>query len=82
MRSAIVFFIAFIGTVTAIPTKVERDAPAGATILPGSCTLGAVACSGTGMTKCGHAGLFFFPCGAGTHCEVPEGANDPTCVAN
>lgn len=79
---AVIFLISVVVTaVTAAPTKVERTAPAGATILPGDCTLGAVGCSGTGVTKCGHAGIFFFPCGEGTHCELVA-ANDPTCVLN
>ena len=79
MRSLILLLTFVVTAVIAAPTKVERAAPAGATILSGSCTLGAVGCSGTGVTKCGHAGIFFFPCGTGTHCELVA-ENDPTCV--
>src|SRR5271170_7253085 len=82
MRSAIVLLVAIVATVTASPAKVERQAPPGATVIPESCTLGAVSCHGVDVAKCGHAGLFLFPCGAGTHCEVPDGGDDPTCVAD
>ena len=82
MRSVIVLLLAVVATVAASPAKVERQVPPGATVLPEKCTLGAVSCHGDDVAKCGHAGLFLFPCGPGTHCEVPDGGNDPTCVSD
>ena len=81
MRSVVIILVALITSVVASPTKVERAAPAGATI-DGSCSpIGKVGCQGTAVTKCGHAGLFIFPCGTGTHCELVA-PDDPTCVAD
>ena len=63
MRSILVLFALF-STVFAVPTE------NGAVIGPCDAgeALGATKCDGTGFTKCGHRGHFFFDCGAGTSC--------------
>lgn len=67
MRSVLVL-LALIASVYAAPAS---STPANGDVI-GPCdvgeALGTTKCDGTGFTKCGHRGHFFFDCGPGTAC--------------
>ena len=67
MRSLFII-LALLAGASAAPTP---DYPVNGQVI-GPCNsgeeLGTTLCDGTGFTKCGHAGHFFFDCGAGTTC--------------
>ena len=66
MRSLLIIF-ALVAAASAAPASTPSNGE-----VIGACNdgeeLGTTLCDGTGFTKCGHRGHFFFDCGPGTAC--------------